>query len=146
MGCETVMNEKKNRPHLIISPIGMTFRMKAVCSECNNQVSEGAYHDNREYNSKRYQWKENYLVCPHCKVRYKVRPYDNGKGIKWRRVAGDYVADVANGTFFLWWDRHAWLWSFKYRDEDCARAENTGRAMTREVAERMCEKHKEWKI
>lgn len=146
MDSNAVVTKKEKKPHLIIAPIGMEMRMKAICSACDSKVVESTYISKPDYDSKRHQWKTNILACPHCKERYKPRKYNNGTPIRWRKVFDGYEADVENGTFFLWKMKNGlWIWSFRYYDEKEPRAGNQGSAFTKEVAERACEKHKEWK-
>lgn len=121
------------------------MKLRATCSKCERKIVEGSYFDKRDYEAKRYAWKQNILVCPYCGERYKARPYDNGKDVKWRNLFGDYEAEVENGTFRLQKWGNSWLWSFVYRNEEKPRPENAGVALVKEVAERACEKHKEWK-
>jgi hypothetical protein len=124
----------------------MEMRMKATCSECERKVVESAYVSKRDYDGKRYGWVNNIVRCPHCNVRYKTRPYNNGKSVKWRKVLDGFEAEAENGTFFLFKMKSGrWVWSFRYQNEKEPRAENQGGAFLKEIAERMCEKHKEWK-
>lgn len=138
---------KTKAPHLIVAPIGMTMRMKATCSACDRKLVESEYHSKADYSSKRYGWVNNYLSCPYCKAKFKTRPYNNGnngKEIKWRKGYDGLEAEVKNGTFYLFKFGNRWMWSFKYVGEKEPRSENQGGAFSKEVAERMCERHKEW--
>jgi hypothetical protein len=133
---------KAVKPRLVVKPIGQTMRMKAVCSECDRQVVETAYYTLSGYNRQSVKWKENITACPYCKASYKANP--EKRKIPWVKNYKDFVAEAKNGTFIVFrWDK-GWRWSFRYKGEEYPRAENTGRASSREVAVAICEKHKEW--
>jgi hypothetical protein len=117
--------------------------MKAVCSECDRQIVETHYDSLSAYNRKSATWKQTIKACPYCKASYKVSP-ENRKAITWVKSYKDWVAEAKNGTFIVFKWGNGWRWSFCYKGEEYPRAENTGTAFSKEVAVRVCEKHKEW--
>ena len=117
--------------------------MRAVCKDCGRKICEATYESLTEFRYKTARWRKAYVSCPFCKAVF--RQQEERKKIEWHHSISDYSAEATNGTFFVWKWGHSWRWSFKYNNEDSARAENTGVAYLLEVAQRICEKHKEWK-
>ena len=137
---ESVITEK-----LLIKPIGITMIMRADCSACKRKIVESPYDSRHSYELKKERWKNNIRECPYCGVTYRKKKLQE-KPIVWKRHNGEWYADVKNGTFILFKWGKGYRWSFRYLNEKEPRAGNTGYAFSREVAERMCEKHKEWKV
>lgn len=134
------MEQLKIKPNL--NPNSYVQVMKAHCSACGKQIVEAEYRNLGEYNRKRTKWVSAIKECPYCKAKYKD---DERKPIAWHRGLSDYSAEAQNGTFFVFRWGKAWRWSFRYRNEETPRAENTGVAFSKDVAQRVCEKHKEWR-
>lgn len=130
---------------LIIKPVGITMTMRADCPSCKRKISETKYEGNYDFNLKRDKWRENIKECPYCGVQFKRRKMTEQR-LRWAKAGKDMAANAKNGIFIVFKWGKGYRWSFRYYSEDTPRAGNTGYAMCREVAERMCEKHKEWKI
>ena len=137
---------------LVIKPIGVTGFMVAECPECKKKICETKYADmgdgdaKHKYNLKKDKWTSNIKECPFCGVQFH-RKKTVEKRLRWAK-AGKHAmaANAKNGEFTITKFGRGYLWTFRYYGENFTRAENQGSAMCREVAERACEKHKEWKV
>jgi hypothetical protein len=141
VGNEDVVIEK-----LLIKPVGMTMTMRADCNACKRKIVESPYESRHEYELKKEKWKTNIRECPFCGVPFRRKRLKTNKTIAWKRSRNEWYADVKNGTFYLFKWGKSWKWSFRYYNEKEPRAENQGSAFSKEVAERMCERHKEWMV
>lgn len=132
---------------LIVKPIGQTMHMQAICSLCERRVSESTYNGMHEYNLKAASWRRYYIACPYCNAVYK-NTAKGEKEITWSKRGKDYIANVKNGTFFVFKMKNegAYRWSFKSYSEQCPSAGNTGAALSKEIAFKICESHKEWMV
>lgn len=136
---------ERSQERLVIKPVGMTMKIVAECNACKRRIVEAEYTRNGEFNAKKAEWLKKYYECPHCGATFKKRkPAD--KPIKWSKESGGLRADVKNGTFFVFkWGKNGYRWAFKYNGEREPRVQNQGSAFSKEVAQRICERHKEWK-
>lgn len=137
---------------LIVSPVKDTRIMYAKCPACQRKISETIYamagdvDAQHKYNLKRDKWQDSIKECPYCGVQFKRRKSVEKKLI-WAKAGKNAVAaNAKNGEFTVSKLRNRYLWTFRYYGENFTRAENQGSAMCREVAERACERHKEWKV
>ena len=138
-------SEVVSKPRLLVKPIGQTMVMRAECSVCKNKITESRYGENgdalHDFNLKRKKWWANITACPHCGAMFKAEKPN--KTLAWRH---NNVVDAKNGRFEIFKWGHGYRWCFKYYNEKVPRAENQGYAYSKEVAQRICEKHKEWKV
>lgn len=135
---------------LIVAPVAGTRTMYAKCPACQRKITETIYamageeDAQHKYNLKKDKWTRNIKECPFCGVQFH-RKKTVEKRLRWAK-AGKHgmAANAKNGEFTITKFGRRYLWTFRYYGEDFTRAENQGSAMCREVAERACEKHKEW--
>ena len=136
---------------LIVKPIGITGIMVAECPECKKKICESRYAEmgdgdaRHKFSLKKDKWHNNIRECPYCGVQFKRRKSVE-KRLSWVGFRGGESAMAKNGEFTITKFRNRWLWPFRYYGETETRAENQGSAFAKEVAERMCERHKEWKV
>ena len=144
---ETVLIEK-----LIIKPVGMTMTMRADCPVCKRKICEASYTPNvgesakHAFDIKRDKWRDNIRECPYCGVGFRGAKKEKEKRLAWRSFKGGMTAQAKNGEFTVTKSGRRWIWTFRYYGEDETRAENQGGAFSKEVAQRVCEKHKEWML
>lgn len=146
MECGEVMIEK-----LLIKPVGITMTMRADCPVCKKKICEAKYAEFgdgdalHKYNIKRDKWRDTIRECPFCGVQFKRRKSVE-KRLVWAKAGKDMAAKAKNGIFTVFKWGKGYRWSFRYYSENTPRAGDTGYAMCKEVAERACEKHKEWMV
>lgn len=145
-GKEVVMDK------LLIKPVGMTMTMRADCPSCKRKICEAKYADFgdgdalHKFNIKRDKWRDNIRECPFCGVRFRSAKKEKGKRLAWASFKGGMSARAKNGEFTVTKSGRRWIWTFRYYGENETRAENQGGAFSKEVAQRVCEKHKEWMV
>lgn len=143
-------NEVMSLQKLIIKPVGMTMTMRADCPSCKQKICEAQYAEFgdgdalHKFNIKRDKWRDNIRECPFCGVRFRGKKQEKEKRLCWRGHRGGESAVAKNGEFTITKIGRRWIWTFRYFGENETRACNQGGAFSKEVAERMCEKHKEW--
>lgn len=131
---------------LLIKPVGMTMTMRADCPSCKKKICESAYESRHEYELKKDKWKNNIREFPFCGVKFRGTKKEKEKRIAWSSFKGGMSAMAKNGEFTVTKSGRRWIWTFRYYGEDETRAENQGGAFSKEFAQRVCEKHKEWMV
>jgi hypothetical protein len=131
---------------LLIKPVGMTMTMRADCPSCKRKIVESRYESRHEYNIKRDKWRDNIRACPYCGVIFRGAKKEKEKRLAWASFKGGMSARAKNGEFTVTKSGRRWIWTFRYYSENETRAENQGGAFSKEVAQRVCEKHKEWMV
>jgi hypothetical protein len=139
-GNEVVMDK------LLIKPVGMTMTMRADCPSCKRKIVESRYESTHEYNLKRDKWRDNIRSCPYCECQFRGKPTAKQSKVVWTSFKGGVGARAKNGEFTVTKCGRRWIWTFQYYSENETRAENQGGAFSKEVAQRVCEKHKEWMV
>ena len=143
-------NEVVSLHKLLIKPVGMTMTMRADCPACKKKICEAQYAEFgdgdalHKFNIKRDKWRDNIRECPFCGVRFRGKKQEKGKRLRFVAFKGGESARAKNGEFTITKIGKRWIWTFRYFGENETRAGNQGGAFSKEVAERMCEKHKEW--
>jgi hypothetical protein len=141
VGNDAVVIEK-----LLIKPVGMTMTMRADCNACKRKIVESTYESRHEYELKKDKWKNNIRECPFCGVKFRGAKKEKEKRLAWASFKGGMSARAKNGEFTVTKSGRRWIWTFRYYGENETRAENQGGAFSKEVAQRVCEKHKEWMV
>lgn len=141
------------RDKLLIKPVGMTMTMRADCPSCKRKICEASYAPQvgesakHAFDIKRDKRRDNIRECPYCGVRFRgAKKEKDEKRLCWRSFKGGMSARAKNGEFTVTKSGRRWIWTFRYYSESETRAENQGGAFSKEVAQRVCEKHKEWKV
>ena len=114
----------------------------AVCSICQKEVGRIAYDGYADHSRQKSKLIKQAEECPHCKAVFQEKA--KKPDIPWERTAsGEYIAKATNGDFLVWKWGNGYKW--RYRPYGQPHPDVVRTAKTKDLAQRACERHGEWR-
>lgn len=116
------------------------------CGHCNAEIERIAWETYHDYNRKRVEALKTFSACPKCGAHFK-RLSENAP--KWEKAEkgvgrGSLIAKCKNGDFLIF--KYGSIYKWRYRKYGNLYADEMGNARTKDLAKKLCQKHKEWKL
>ena len=116
------------------------------CGKCNAELARLAWETYHDYNRKRAEALKRVSVCPNCGTQFKCL---GENAPKWEKADkklgyGSLIAKCKNGDFLIF--KYGSIYKWRYRKYGNLYADEMGNARTKELAKKLCQRHKEWKL
>lgn len=127
--------------HIIFQPLVTPKKeVVAYCSVCYHELSREPWEHYSEYNRKVKKIEKCTYECPHCRVTFKEKIVVP----KWEKSGSDLIAKALNGDFLIW--KWGYCFKWRYRKYGETQPESINYAKTKELAQKACAKHAEWRV